>query len=688
MIEIKVNEQALTLPPGIKLQFELVNSAFDFENIAAGLVWNFDLPADENGRVLDYCHFIDIKNKRRAYDATVILHGKEQTGKLITQKTGSQTYSCSFVVNGFPVDALNASLKDCFTDSIAFIGTPTSQTIADYATSIAADTWPTVNLNFRPYKNTAFYGSKNTTFQGVFNSWDQSAQEFKVNTITNTNYNEHSLSPWLYLCYVVKTTFSALGYTAQGSFFQNAQIKKLMLYSNYAMDKVDDWFKASYTGNQNFTLASPGDSAAVPINDDFTSPNVDPDNLFNTTTYEYTIRHQGTYSIYVNLEITVNAGITDVGIYLDAVFFAGITINSPTPELFTFGSGDVGKKLTFRVYTTGGGADYDITSADIEIQRGNRPDFNVYQKEIVYSNHVPDITVREFLVALRKIPGIKIDYNPADKTVNLDLVGDIFTAKTDNWTTKALRSYEIDTNDGSGYTFTFDFSDDAQLTDNFVDVSGMRNIGNYGTSADLPTPESVGDIALVLNTNKFYNVIIDEFDQLQWNILCDNFYPYVVGDGKTEIKSGFSPLFMTKTVDVLIPQIEQAGSSPVFGNGITDFPLKLVIDYGMQDGFGGNYPLASSYNRDFNGDIIGSLTLRWDDTSYGLYKTFWSKWIPFLMNTETIIRNFNLTINDAFNYLFSHKKAVRNVEHIVKKLTIEVGSEKTEVAEAELCKIL
>ena len=690
MIAIKVGTTNLVLPPGLKLKFEFLNSAFDFETIPADLVWSFDLPAQENAQALEFCHFIEIKNKRRAYDATATLHGKEIIGKLITQKVGNIRIACSFIVNGFPVDALERKMNAVITGSVSFAAPEVHQSMVDHANYCVTKTWPDVNYNFVPYKNTAFYGSENPTVGDMINNWNIGTQSFERNSIFNTDYNEFSLSPWLYLCFVVKQLFLDLGYTASGSFFRHPEIKKMLLYNNYALDRVNDIFRGSFTGASSHSLTV-GQNVIIPINNDTTAPNSDPYDLFDTSTYEFTLDEYGEYAITCNVNATVTSGLSgdlEVQIFVDGVFFSGL-LNDPTNlQPFTFTLPDLNGKLTLRLFAYGS-VSFTINSATFFVLKGYSPLLNVYSKQIDYANHVPDIQVRDFIVALRKFPGLKINFNPSDRSVSLDLVKDIFTAKADDVTSIAAKNYEADTNTGNGYTIGFDFTGDTLLEDNFPDLSQMEKVGDYADSTDLPTAEAsmLNKYALVLNTNKIYKVIFDT-PNYEWQLLSDNYYDKIVGDGKTEIRSAISPMFMTKMNDVIIPHIEQTGSTPAFSTGINSFPLKVVIWHGMQAGFGGDYPLASSMNRDFNGDEIGDLTLRHDDDTNGLYVNFFQKWIEFLMSTETIVRAFLHSVNDLFGDLFNRKKTVQHVENVYKKVSVEISSETITEAEVEHCKIL
>lgn len=690
---IKVGKEYLILPPDIALRFELVNTAFDFESIPAGLVWEFDIPVIGNEHILGFVHFVETKNKNRIYDATIIIGANEILGKIVTQKTGNVRYSCSFIMNGFSVDMLNKKLPEVITGSLAFPAPQVHQSMVNLANYCVARTWPEVDFNFPPYKNTAFYGTENPTFQDIINKWNIGTQSFDRNDKDVVNYNEHSLSPWLYLCYVVKEIFSSLGYSSGGSFFQHPEIKKLLLYNNYALDRVNDIFRGSYNGPDLPVALLTGESHVIPIDDVTTPPNSDPEELFNTATHEFTLDEYGEYAITCNINLTQTSGSPgdiSIELWVDGVFAYGVLADPTNLQPFTFTLSQVNKKLTLRIFAMGD-ISYTLHSATFFVLKGYHPLLNVFSKTIEYKNHVPDVTVKDFLIALRKIPGLKITYAAGENKVDLDFNQDIFNAKRDDITNKAARDYDIEPNNGKGFTLVFDFEGDSLLDDNFPDLSELKKAGEFATYADLPEPTGVGYYAVVLNTNKIYRVVYDGPD-LVWELFSDNYYDYVIGDGTQEIRSGFSPVFMIignmTGGHGIMPNIEQLGSTPAFTTGKNAFPLKLAIWHGMQPGFGGDYPLASALNRDFNGDVIGNLTLRWDDDTHGLYVTFFRKWINFLLNTETIIRQVKETVNDIFSDLFARKKTVRHVEHVYKKLTVEVTTNSVNESEVEKCKIL
>lgn len=705
---IYIQNKPLILPPGIALRFELVNTAFDYDNIPSGLVWEFDLPVKGNSDLLDFAHFIETKISSRIYDATVIVGANEIIGKLVIQKAGNIKYSCSFIVNGFSADVLNKNLKDVIPGGVEFVGTPDTDSLINHANDVITKVYPEVNYNFPSIINTEFYSDTNDEFLGVINTWDDDLQTFIKNELSVSNgnaYNKANLSPQLYLVFILKTLFSYFGYKLEGNFINNNETKKILVYNNYALDKVRPIYKTiAGMANQYFPNVGPNT-----INfDDVSSPGFeDIDGNFNTGTHIYT--PQWDSDIIVRIRFTISGLNITSGVAQPAVIviinnggfaqqIGQFTGNLDTIEFDqtsieqNFVASD---SFLFQVVYVNGLTDevivgsYTITNAVVEINATNFRPLNIYNPSIVYANHVPDITVNDFLVSVRKFFGLRIDFDPYEKKVSLDFNKTILSTKAEDLTSKAALNYSKDTNDGAGYTLDFDFQNDAQSSDNFKDISQYTNAGTFASPANLLVNTVINQRALTLSDNGIYVVGSD----LKWKRLCDNFYPLILGTGDIEIVPLAAPMFMrekeTEGVTILAPAIEQTGSSPAFDIGLNDPSLRFFIWHGKHNNSDGNtYPFASSYNYNYEGVNIGNLSLRFDDENYGLYQFSHQSWLNFLLNTETIIRQFKLTVNDIFGPLFKIKKSVQHVENVFKKVTVEVTKTETKVSEVEHCKIL
>ena len=65
----------------------------------------------------------------------------------------------------------------------------------------------------------------------------------------NGAQNFNALVPMLYLQYVARLCFESFGYEPSGSFFDDPDLAKAMLYNNYAMDqKYKKFLVQAYQG--------------------------------------------------------------------------------------------------------------------------------------------------------------------------------------------------------------------------------------------------------------------------------------------------------------------------------------------------------------------------------------------------------------------------------------------------------
>ena len=715
----------LVLKPGTKLSFEFNNPSFVYDIIPGNLVWNFNIPAAENAKLLEFAHFIEIKNKRRLYkDWRIVIGGKEMLGTLAIQKPGTREYQCVFILNGFPAEALDKKLEEYDWGADEILGV-TSDDIRDFATAQTAQTWPAVKYNFATHKNLKFYGDDGESFSGILNQWDMANQEFKINEIDTsenvTNQSQTALVPWLYLCFMIEQLFKAIGYNVSGSFLRHEEIKKLLVATNYALDRKANQGRCFVGVNNQQALETQtiGTYTIIEFDDESSGDFEDPDNCFNITTHEYDHAFGGNMQVTVALDVSFLFGNElfhlKVAIFMNGSVLVQDVLVIPGPvtspqhyeHTFSFFK-QPNQSLTIRIILFTGlqhvGETYSITGT-AEFRNLSWEVLNVYDTKIHFANHVPDMTAREFLNALRKTFNLRFDFDAQKKNVNIDFCEDVFAAKAIDWTDKAAKHYESETLEPEGFKFGWDFQNEGLTDGNFIDLKGKNIIGEYNKREDLPIPGLIGDIAYINNTNKWLTVVKnEETELLVWQNLSDNFFDYLIENGGTEIipsaapmlmdiimqiTSGGAPFFPITHHDILAPVTSGNGSSPAYSVGINKIGLRLCIWHGIRMGQLENYPLASSYNRDYAGNIIGNLSLRWDDALYGVYVTWWKKWIAFIRSTEPVFRNFDLNFENVAAFNFKNMRTVRHVESVIRKLSADVDTDSGRIdTEMEMMKRL
>ena len=124
----------------------------------------------------------------------------------------------------------------------------------DYQT---ANVYPTVNHIFFPVRNVDFYGDKNTDFKGYVNYYHSGA------FVGNTTTNDYNRVPFPFLLYILDKTFKELGYYGiQGDWTTDTEIRKVVLYNNYAIDKLStglNVFDSTITYNRHVPVVGIGD---------------------------------------------------------------------------------------------------------------------------------------------------------------------------------------------------------------------------------------------------------------------------------------------------------------------------------------------------------------------------------------------------------------------------------------------
>lgn len=217
---------------------------------------------------------------------------------------------------------------------------------------------------------------------------------------------------------------------------------------------------------------------------------------------------------------------------------------------------------------------------------------NTFENEITLRNHLPDMTIGEFVVSLKSLFGLDVLFNSQLKTVTINTIdsaiAQAYTGPYVDWTEKASGSYEDSPQDYRGFSLKMDQDGTDDL---------MEEIGN---------------------------------DWLE----------YRVDEGKESIGTKASPLHMVTETDGMdidrtwtIPVMKQAGSSSEFDLGVNYHPMRLMYYRGIKN----QYP-----NGSYEGD---DLDLRWQGAK-GLYEKCWKNWLDFIKKGLPVDRSVWLNMAD------------------------------------------
>jgi hypothetical protein len=245
---------------------------------------------------------------------------------------------------------------------------------------------------------------------------------------------------------------------------------------------------------------------------------------------------------------------------------------------------------------------------------------NSWETTIAIANHLPDMTVGEFIIAIKNMFGLGYIFNPIDKTVKIVTLNEVINDQTYvDHTSKAEPEYELALNESNGFK--------------------------------LSQEQDSGDEALK-----------DESDA--WTT-------YKIGNGGQEISTKASTTLILTHQDTVntsrswtIPYVKQKGSSPEFDLGINKANLRILFYRGMQnDSLGNAYP-QGSYNS-------SSMSLRWADTN-GLYNKCWKPWLDFLAYAKPLKRNVRFNGADILTLDTTKKTMIEYNKFLYSKITSTV----------------
>lgn len=224
MFALKYNGNFLNLSPGAKADLEF-NSPIDMgDNTYGNISFSFNLSNDEWNQVkLGYPNIISNRDRAsQSLDGAEIYFGGVSlyTGKLKIKSVGSSiTVSLEFIQGSF------STVKKKKLSELDLGGE------RNFATTLQAWMLDTLSGNadthdfvFAPLKNEGLTAG-NTT--GVINAYDPDADEFAG----ASDEPSFSLSPWVYVKYVVKQICNESGISLVSKFFEDDEIRKLVFYN-------------------------------------------------------------------------------------------------------------------------------------------------------------------------------------------------------------------------------------------------------------------------------------------------------------------------------------------------------------------------------------------------------------------------------------------------------------------------
>lgn len=301
----------------------------------------------------------------------------------------------------------------------------------------------------------------------------------------------------------------------------------------------------------------------------------------------------------------------------------------------------------------------------VSIDRYTQPFTFDVNHEITPANHLPEILVSDFLVAIQNAFNLNIIWR-ADKHVLLNFNTNLLASKRiRNFTNKCAINYQEAQRheayeNGLKLEFKFDgndsySSDRVKETD---DINIIAEVDVYNDIASLILPATIDETTYiyVAAENYYYNY---EVANSRWIPAIEYLDRYQYGKGEVLFQPELAPMCQAYRYDafgnynrLLMVAASQRGSY-INDMGIrieNEFGLRLFYIDQLDTGAYTMLPFSFCHNYDINGNKLADTSLSWLAKD-GLYSKLWKSWLDMLINSWQVSASFFLDIVEVHDLL-------------------------------------
>lgn len=631
MIALEVDGQFIDMPQGLSLSFTAVSPLFDLERIGRAYSFPFRIPVTpNNNNVFGHIHRLNVSSAKRRYAAKLYIGNMPtsmvlfQTGYVVVQDRSENEIEISFQNNqiAWLEDMKRTRLKDLTipvtvpgADYKPFVGL----SVVNVEDPVGTETMY-IEVNGNLYE--ALYPVPDAIIDGINADFPGLAYHYtdtgpKITIMLDPNAVDElliNLNPTISDPSVITVFF----YPDSVETEREEEVKAAYLdYLNSVLAEPDthvypvleaqdlyDGKNVQYVGYANFYDAN---AQSYQLND------FDPDPLLGQT-----YKQKGWKNTLVPMPFLTSV-LTAIFQHVGATSIAGDFVeNQYLQKIIVFNTRTSDKLEHISQYFVNSQYYSDI----------NAP-YNALSSQINLANHLPDLTVYEFLLKLAGTFAL---------TFSLDgVLGQVRTVESqlgqtaEDWTEKFSIGYSISPPEYDGFELDFDRqSEDELIADQLQRVP--------------PVAESIKPLKIVSPFFSLYSHVVDVPEPYVWRWQV----PYFNGIGAST-------------------PYEIAGKSP----------FMLLFYHGLQaNSDGDTYPLASAHNRNFEGTQVNEYSMDWVGPS-GRYEKFWKRYVAY-MSGETVSREAVLTLADLLAWLKNPGKPIYlrhpkgNIQGIIKEISVRI----------------
>ncbi|WP_250632051.1 hypothetical protein [Rhodoflexus caldus] len=166
-------------------------------------------------------------------------------------------------------------------------------------------------------------------------------------------------------------------------------------------------------------------------------------------------------------------------------------------------------------------------------------------------DYIPNMTFGELLLSLRSLAGLVIEADGKFKRINISFVERVTeSTQVDDITDVCEPLPEVSPADGDSYRFSFGDEDDPLTRDQPKDASGYTIAGEVISPAEIGEAQNANDLRFVVALNRYFAALFNSDTQtLQWQSFAHANWPLIIGNGKKEVATAFSPFHADYELD-------------------------------------------------------------------------------------------------------------------------------------------
>jgi len=293
-------------------------------------------------------------------------------------------------------------------------------------------------------------------------------------------------------------------------------------------------------------------------------------------------------------------------------------------------------------------------------------------------DNLPDLTIAEFLIALKNRFGWKYDFDKLTKTIKVRTLTQEISGPIKQFTKYASPVIPKKINqDKKIYALRNQFS--TQLGDGQPNFKLVTRDADVGQIADLPAAAEAlyGHVRLVVAENNFYICQQNQGTEAwEWVFFAYNIYDYEPPGANEEITTAATTVgveYYNPYLD-LIPRIDHEGTwygSNEDRMAVNDWGIILAFYHGLKNNKADQpYPYASShiYDSKFNQVADWALTFeckKQDGSEVGLYELSWKPMLNILNSNEEFEVTLALPRHEYLNLGFGDRILIDGVKMFI-----------------------